>query len=308
MSEAESSNPPSVKMRADRGGFVFEPTAAVAVSRTRSRFIDCPVCQADHSEYLFHRTGVRFVRCRNCAMVYVTPASDVRSNWFDIASIGQYPRPEDRALCVQDFDALVARFAAEYQRVEGRPLKKAALLGRFLPEFGETETARRVGLDVISIDEAGFHAMTAESRVDWAKARLGPDVELVILHETLEACSDAAAVLSALLATLAPTAWLAVTYSNGQSFPAMLLRRYWPNFFDFKTAFFNTSNLAALMTRFGFVLTSQGPVHEHHTVDYVLARLTRKAKRRGFVGAATTVPVRTGAHAATFRRRTEAQA
>ena len=33
MSEVESSTPPpSVRMRADRGGFVFEPTAAVTVA------------------------------------------------------------------------------------------------------------------------------------------------------------------------------------------------------------------------------------------------------------------------------------
>jgi hypothetical protein len=296
-------------MRSDRGGFVFEPTAAVAVSRARSRYVDCPVCQVDHSSYLFHRTGVRFVRCGSCGMVYVTPTSEVGLNWFDIERVGQYRRPEDRALCIADFDAVVRRFAAEYERVEGRPLKKAVLLGRFLAEFGATETARSVGLDVIAVDDASFQALTVESRLDWARSRLGPDVELVILHETLEACADAGAVVKELLSTLSPAAWLAVTYSNGQSFPAMLLRRYWPNFFDFKTAFFNTSNLAALLARFGYALTSQGPVVEHHTLDYVLARIAsgaRKARPLDVLSrSSAVVPVRTGAHAATFRRRAQ---
>ncbi len=307
MSEAESTRPATGKMRSDRGGFVFEPTPAVASSRARSRFIDCPVCQADHSEYLFHRTGVRFVRCGNCGMVYVTPAGPTGQNWFDIEKVGQYARPADRALCVADFDALVARFAREYERVEGRPLKKAALLGRFLPEFGATEAARRVGLDVIAVDDASFYALTAESRLEWARGRLGPDVELVILHETLEACADVSAVLTTLLSSLSPSAWLAVTYSNGQSFPAMLLRRYWPNFFDFKTAFFNTSNLAALLARFGYALTSQGPIIEHHTLEYVVDRLAKDAKKSPLLGPLThahaSFPVRTGTHAATFRRR-----
>jgi len=310
MSEAESSSPPpAVKMRADRGGFVFEPTAAVSASRASSRYIDCPVCQADHSSYLFHRTGVRFVRCANCGMVYVTPASDARANWLDIDRVGQYARPEDRALCLEDFDALLGRFAAEYERVEGRPLTRTALLGRFLPEFGATETARRVGLDVIRVDDASFAALTAESRLDWAAGHLGRDVQLVILHETLEACADAAAVVKALLATLAPEAWLAVTYSNGQSLPAMLLRRYWPSFFDWKTAFFNTSNLAALMARFDLALTSQGPIVEHHTLEYILARLARDARKAKLPGVVArsraSFPVRTGAHAATFRRRAQ---
>ena len=307
MSEGESSTPPSARARANRGGFVFEPTAAVAVSRARSRYVDCPVCQADHSSYLFHRTGVRFVRCASCGMVYVTPTNEVGLNWFDIERVGQYRRPEDRALCIADFDALMRRFAAEYERVEGRPLERTVLLGRFLPEFGTTEMARKVGLDVITVDDASFQALTAESRIDWARERLGPEVQLVILHETLEACCDAGAVVRELLSALHPEAWLAVTYSNGQSFPAMLLRRYWPNFFDFKTAFFNTSNLAALMARFGYALTSQGPVVEHHTLDYVLARIASGAREARALGVLTrstaAVPVRTGAHAATFRKR-----
>jgi hypothetical protein len=295
-------------MRADRGGFVFEPTAAVAVSRTQSRYIDCPVCQTDHSEYLFHRTGVRFVRCVNCGMVYVTPVGTVSQNWLDIERVARYRHPEDRAQCVADFDALLGRFAAEYLRVEGRPLKKVVLLGRFLREFGGTPTAHRVGLTVVPVDDPSFRALAAEARIDWAAGYLEPDVQMVILHETLEASSDASAVLSALQPLLPPAAWLAVTYSNGQSLPAMLLRRYWPNFFDVKTAFFNTPNLAALMSRFNYALTSHGPVVEHHTVDYVLARLRRdQDKPSGLLGAlaesSAVVPVRTGAHAATFRRR-----
>jgi Glycosyl transferase family 2 len=308
MSQAESSErPPVPRMREGRGGFVFEPTKAVAAARARSRYIDCPVCQADHAEYLFHRTGVRFVRCQTCAMVYVTPAGDAGPNWVDIDKIGQYRRPEDRALAVADFDALLARFAAEYERVEGRPLQRAVLLGRFLPEFGETATAKKIGLDVITIDDDAFRALSAESHLDWAKARFGKGEQLVILHETLEACLDAGALLTELLAVLSPGAWLAVTYSNGHSLPAMLLRRYWPGFFDFKTAFFNTENLAALMARFGYALTSQAPIVEHHTVDYVLSRLAsgdESQKRLGPLGhIGAVVPVRTGAHAATFRKR-----
>lgn len=300
-------------MREGRGGFVFEPTQAVAASRRRSLFIDCPVCQADHSEYLFHRTGVRFVRCKNCSMVYVTPASSVGQNWFDIEKVGQYTRPDDRTLCVQDFDALLQRFATEYERVEGQKLTRTVLLGRFLPDFAATATARRIGLDVIVVDDPSFQALSLESRLDWAAARLSGardmPVQLVILHETLEACSDAGAVVAALTKTIAPSTWLAVTYSNGQSFPAMLLRRYWPNFFDFKTAFFNTSNLTALMSRFGYALTSQGPVVERHTLDYVLARVAKNAGRPRvaelLARSPAVVPVRTGAHAATFRRRAQ---
>jgi Glycosyl transferase family 2/Methyltransferase domain len=308
MSERGSSNPNSpVKMREGRGGFVFDLTPAVAASRLRSHYIDCPVCQADHSQYLFHRTGVRFVRCGVCELVYVNPATRVGPNWFDIDGLGQHQKPEDRALSVADFDRLLLHFGREYARAEGRPLRKVVLLGRYLREFASTAAAREVGLDVVEVTAAQFHALAEESRLDWAKARLGADVDLVILNETLEACSDPNAVLRQLTGLLSPKTWIGVTYSNSQSLPAVLLRRYWSSFFDFKTAFFNTSNLAALMTRFGFVLTSQSPVKEHHTLEYVMARVAKNAPRRGLAGVAAnssaSVPVRTGAHAATFRRR-----
>ena len=309
------SPPPSAKMRDDRGGFVFEPTPAVAASRLRSRYIDCPVCQADHSRYLFHRTGVRFVRCGNCSLVYVSPASEgAGPNWLDIDRLGQYSSAKDRALCVADFDALLLRFAADYERVEGRPLARTVLIGRFLREFGDTDAARRVGLDVVEVDDGSFHRLASESRLDWAKSHLGPDVQLVVLHEALEACSDPGALVRELTSALSPSAWVAVTYSNDHSFPARLLRRYWPRFFDFKTAFFNTSNLAALMARFGYALTSQAPVAEHHTLEYVLQRLAKdpgQVRVAGALGALdrwpAVLPVRTGAHAATFRRRLQAK-
>ena len=146
MTEADPrSSQPAVRMRHDRGGFVFEPTPAVAASRRRSRYLDCPVCQADHAQYLFHRTGVRFVRCGNCGLVYVSPASETGPNWFDIAKLGQHERPDDRALCVADFDDLLRRFARDFARVQGRPLRKTVLIGRFLREFADTQTAARAG-------------------------------------------------------------------------------------------------------------------------------------------------------------------
>jgi len=54
--------------------FEFEPTAAVSTARAHKRFVRCPACHADNPAYLFHKTGVRFVRCGACGMVYVNPA------------------------------------------------------------------------------------------------------------------------------------------------------------------------------------------------------------------------------------------
>jgi glycosyltransferase involved in cell wall biosynthesis len=51
----------------------FSSTKAVEAARRRRRYVDCPQCGASSERYLFHRSGVRFVRCRACDLVYTNP-------------------------------------------------------------------------------------------------------------------------------------------------------------------------------------------------------------------------------------------
>jgi glycosyltransferase involved in cell wall biosynthesis len=53
--------------------FEFAPTKAVESARRRRRYIDCPECGSNAERYLFHRTGIRYVRCRICDLVYTNP-------------------------------------------------------------------------------------------------------------------------------------------------------------------------------------------------------------------------------------------
>src|SRR5450432_3141863 len=94
--------------------FVFVPTEAVARSRDRTQYLNCAACQADNSEYLFHKVGVRFVRCRNCGIVYVNPVGSARSNYFEIERSGQYPSADDKELCLQGFAVFLERVASEF--------------------------------------------------------------------------------------------------------------------------------------------------------------------------------------------------
>jgi hypothetical protein len=57
--------------------FAFAPTSAVSMARQHCRFVLCPACQSDSPSYLFHRSGVRFVRCTSCEAVYVNPAASI---------------------------------------------------------------------------------------------------------------------------------------------------------------------------------------------------------------------------------------
>ena len=295
---------------ANHGGgerrFTFDPTPAVAASRARTRYIDCPVCESDRSDYLFHRTGLRFVRCHACKVVYVNPVGNVRVNYFDIDRSGQYAgTPADRASAIDEFDEVLAKLAAEYERVEGKPLTRVVLLGRYLPEFASTPTARRVQLKFAEIGDDDFRKLVLDGDLGFARELLAGEPQLVILKELLEACSAPGTVLQRLRQSCPPGAWFAVDYSNVGSTPAVLLRRYWPQFFDFKNTYFDSHNLDALMARAELGVVSRFPYPSRRTVEYVLRRVAPKSKLAALVASTplkdAAARVRTGHDVAVYR-------
>jgi hypothetical protein len=295
----------------DHRTFTFEPTPAVAASRSRSRYVPCPVCQVDNSQYLFHRVGVRFVRCRTCELVYVSPAGEAGPSYFDVARTGQYATEPDLDLADRDFQALLTRLSELYERTTGEPLRRTLLAGRWLDRFESSELARTVGLSIARIDDATFAALATQSDVSFVEPFRADAPQVVILNELLEGTSDPAEVMKRLGESLPASTWFVVTFSNGLSLPAALLRRYWSRFFDRKVTFFNTSNLAALMARQGLFLTSQFALPTHHTADYVLRRVAPRSKVASVVrqmpAGKLSAPVRTGNHVAIFARRARAE-
>src|SRR6266545_3537663 len=81
----------------------FSPTEAVESARRRGQYIDCPACGSQSQRYLFHRTGVRFVRCRACDLVYADPVDPTHRAYFDISAQGQHDAPIDRKHASSDF-------------------------------------------------------------------------------------------------------------------------------------------------------------------------------------------------------------
>ncbi|HEX4447392.1 MAG TPA: glycosyltransferase [Polyangiaceae bacterium] len=287
--------------------FEFEPTPAVSAARAHTRYVRCPACQADNPRYLFHKTGVRFVRCAACGMVYVNPASaEARANSFDIEGFRPFANAGDRALALRDFARLLEHIGADHERIQGKPIERTLLLGRYLRDFAALPEARRVGLDVAAIDEASFTQLAGESDLRWAQPMLARAPQVVILHELLESCGDPGVVLGKLVEALPPTTLLVVTYTNTDSLPARMMRRHWPPFFEHKTCFFSTSNLATLMARFGRVLKTQYALPVTHTAEYVADRVAPRTAASRLVNATPLrdlrVPVRAGNRVAVFGR------
>ncbi|HZX42979.1 MAG TPA: hypothetical protein VFE93_14155 [Myxococcaceae bacterium] len=128
--------------------FQFAPTSAVRAARTHNRFVDCPACQADRGSYLFHRAGVRFVRCTACGAVYVNPTREKPFNDLDIERTQTFSHPRDRELLSEDFERLLQRVDRDHQHIVGAPLQRTLLLGRYLPEFARVPSAERLGLEI----------------------------------------------------------------------------------------------------------------------------------------------------------------
>jgi hypothetical protein len=286
--------------------FQFEPTPAVSAARAHVRFVCCPACQADNPRYLFHSRGVRFVRCPVCGMVYVNPAREHRANDLDMERERPFTNVRDRRLMLEDFARVLEHLERDYERIAGRPLERALLLGKYLREFGSLPQARRIGLVVAEPSDEAFERLATSSDIGWAGTLLEVAPQLVLLHELLEECSDPGEVVGKLMAGVPASTLFVVTYTNVDSIPAQMMRRYWPPFFDYKTAFFSTGNLTALMARFGLVLKKQFPFPVTRTTQYIgerivpggpLSRLIRATPLRDL-----PLPVRAGNRVAVFGR------
>jgi Glycosyl transferase family 2 len=286
--------------------FEFEPTPAVSASRAHQRFVLCPACQADSPRYLFHNTGVRFVRCTACGMVYVNPARGSGGvNYLDIEGARPFTNGRDRKLVLEDFARLLDQVAADCERITGKPLVRTLLLGRFLRDFRGSAQARRTGLVVAEVGDDEFERLSTAADIGWSRPLLAAAPQVVVLHELLEACSDAAAVLTDLVAATPASTLFVVTYTNADSLPARVMRRFWPPFFDHKTAFFSTGNLTALMARFGLVMKTQYALPVTHTAQYISERVARDTALSRAVAATVRdlpLPIRAGNRVAVFGR------
>jgi len=91
-----------------------------------------------------------------------------------------------------------------------------------------------------------------------------------------------------------------------------MMRRHWPPFFEHKTCFFSTGNLATLMARYGRVLKTQYALPVTHTAEYVVDRLAPRSPAAHLLNATPlrnlALPVRAGNRVAVFGRQASGRA
>ncbi len=291
----------------DSPRFEFEPTSAVATARSHSRYVPCPACKADMADYLFHRAGVRFVRCGACSAVYVNPAREQPINTLLTERFRFSDR--DRALMTADIERLLQHVAQDHVRITGTALERTLLIGAHLPEFASVPSAVTHGFEIAEVDDAKFTRLALDSDISWLAPYLARAPQVVLLNDLLEVCTDPGAVIAALVAALPASTLFAVTYTNADSLPARMMRRYWQSFFDHKSTYFSTGNLTALLGRYGLVLKAQYAMPVHRSMERVGNIVDRIAPGLGIARVAHTgllgkvsLPLKAGNRVAVFGR------
>jgi len=200
---------------------------------------------------------------------------------------------------------MLARLGQQFTQRSGRAPKRTLLFGRFFAELADLPELQALSLEVVRIEADAFARLSEHSDISAFTERIGPEVDLVILNELLEACPDPGKVLGQVAERLHVGAELAIAYADAESLPARLLRRHWPAFFDLKRAFFSLAHLTRLGARHGLSLVEQEAVPVHRTPRYVMDRLGARSFAR-IAPASPRFSLPTSLRLATFERRAPA--
>ncbi len=251
--------------------FEFVPTPSVLSARARAAFISCPACETDSERYLFHKLGVRFVRCRSCGVVYANPPVIADRHYFDVDAVGQHDRPRDRELFRQELEEMVRAATERYEALRGHPAREVVLAGRTIDEGVSVGGGMRREAVRLTTDDA--RRLSSDGDVTPILTAITSDTSVLILNELLEACPLSASVVRQLAAALPDGALVVVVFNNVGSAPARALRRHWTRFFAWKSVYFDTDNLARLMDRCGLRLVGNARCSTAHSGAYVVDRL-----------------------------------
>jgi hypothetical protein len=253
--------------------FTFDPTPAVRAARERSAFVDCPVCGSRVSGYLFHKRGVRFVRCFACDLVYVNPTGGEGANYFDVNAMHTHDAASDRAAYVEDIEGVVTRMAERFAQERGQKPRRIVLAGRTLPELAESAVLRALHVHVCVTEDETFQELRLNGEIASLLKHCTKDTDLIVLNEFLEATAQVRKVVDTLAAKTNAGTWIGVVFANAHSLPARALRRYWPRYFDMKSAFLSAPNLAQLFAGAKYKMIEQRPVPSNISAAYFLERV-----------------------------------
>jgi len=225
----------------------FSPTEAVESARRRDRYIDCPACGSRSARYLFHRIGVRFVRCRACDLVYEDPIDSSGDSY------GENPSPDhDAPVDLQDASSNVASLLGTvcryYEQQRNRRPERVLVVGQRLLDLG---AAPLPGVKISFVTKTAGgptgHKTQTETLVSSAS-----EFDVILLEEFPDAVHEPLMVLESVCEQLKPDTMVAVALANMRPVPDRLLLRLDVHGFPEGIERYNAHSLEILMGRAGF--------------------------------------------------------
>ncbi len=221
---------------------------------------DCYLCGGNSEEELFRKSGLRFVRCRECALVYMNPRpsrdalerlykyeSMANDAWVDVLLTDAEDEFQTR-----DFDALLD----EIQRLQpkGSLLDVGCSIGRLL------DRARARGFDVTGLELGGraveyarnHYGLTVRQELLERAGLEDESLDVVTLIEVLEHLPDPREILREIHRILRPGGVLLVGVPNAASLGIAVLHGQARTFNRNHLIFFNEETLGRMLAEEGF--------------------------------------------------------
>jgi SAM-dependent methyltransferase len=230
------------------------------VDANLTEVVDCPLCGSGSHAVLFEKHGFTFVRCNECALVFVNPrvkaerlldeyrTAETNDLWFDVLT-SERQLALDREKFSQILDLL------EPFRGEGRVLDVGCSLGLFLV-LARERGWRGVGLELAPRALAHAREEYELEVLDVPLADAGFDTgafDAVTLLSLLEHDPDPRALLDECARVLRPGGALYVIVPNVESLACRVLREQ-ARTFDGRNhlVYFSAATLTTLLARAGF--------------------------------------------------------
>ena len=236
--------------------------------------VPCPACGTDDAVHRFDKYRCRFVECRDCATLYMSPRpspavmNDYYSNSENYAVWNKYIFPQSEPsrrdkICRPNLDRIVAecrtRGIAQPSLLEiGPGFGTFAALAKESGFFGAVTVVERTPEMVAACRAKGLDVIES-SLEDVTDAQAG-SADVAVCFEVLEHVFDPADFLGSVNRMLKPSGLFAFTCPNGGGFDTMLLQAASPSVDTEHVNLLNTTSVGVLLRRCGFeVLVVETP-------------------------------------------------
>jgi 2-polyprenyl-3-methyl-5-hydroxy-6-metoxy-1,4-benzoquinol methylase len=230
----------------------------------------CPACGIDDATFRFEKYRCRFVECRSCATLYMSPRpspsvmNDYYSNSENYAVWNKHIFPKSEAsrrekICRPNLDKIVAE--CRHRRMErpqlieiGPGFGTFAALANEANYFGKVTVIERTPEMVEACRTKGLEVI--DSSLEDVGTEHTAFADVAVCFEVIEHVFEPVDFLSGVKRLLKPGGLFVLTCPNGQGFDTTMLEAASPAVDTEHVNLFNTDSIAVLLERTGFKVLS----------------------------------------------------